>query len=256
MWLLGTSFLGLAILFQLVSLALAPLTVVQPLGAVALVITALVNARVSHARLDRKAVRAIVLCVAGIGLFVGTAAATTSSRPVRDAQLIAVLIILAVVLVAAGICFALARSRLGTIGYIFGAGILFGFVATLAKVIIDRVHTVIVTGTGFTSTDWLTAACLLGLAVAGGFGLFLVQKAYALGPPDLVVAGLTVIDPMIGVTIGIAVLGEATNAPLWAVPVFVVAGAIAVFGVIQLARHPAKVALRPATAARTGTPPA
>jgi hypothetical protein len=70
------------------------------------------------------------------------------------------------------------------------------------------------------------------------------------------VAGLTVIDPMIGVTIGIAVLGEATTAPVWAIPVFAIAGAIAVFGVIQLARHPAKVALRPGIAARTGAPPA
>lgn len=251
-WVLGTSFLGLAILFQLVSLALAPLTVVQPLGAVALVITALVNARVSHARLDRKAVRAIVLCVAGIGLFVGTATATTSSRPIRDAQLVAVLIILAVVLVVARVCFALARSRLGTMGYVVGAGVLFGFVATLAKVIIDRVHTVIATGSGFTSADWLTATCLLGLAAAGGAGLFLVQKAYAIGPPDLVVAGLTVIDPMVGITVGIIVLGEASNAPVWAVPVFAIAGATAVFGVLQLARHPAKVALNPATAARTG----
>jgi drug/metabolite transporter (DMT)-like permease len=249
-WLLGTALLGLSIVFQLVSLALAPLTVVQPLGAAALVITAVLNARATHARLDRAALRAIGLCVVGIGLFVTVAAGTTSSRPVRSPQLVAVLVILAVVLTIAGGVVLAFRSRLRTIGFVFGAGILFGFVATLAKVVIDRVHTLIASGEGFTSADWLTAACLLGMAAAGGLGMYLVQNAYAMGPPDLVVAGLTVVDPMVGVTIGIVVLGEATSAPLWAIPVFALAGAAAVVGVLQLARHPAQVALRAPRAAR------
>ena len=45
-WVLGTVLLGLAIVLQLTSL-FSPLIVVQPLGAVALVITAILNARVS-----------------------------------------------------------------------------------------------------------------------------------------------------------------------------------------------------------------
>lgn len=57
-WLLGTLCLGLAVVLQLFSLYLAPLTVVQPLGALALVITALVNARVTKVGLDGAAIRA------------------------------------------------------------------------------------------------------------------------------------------------------------------------------------------------------
>ncbi|MGN6204408.1 hypothetical protein [Humibacter sp.] len=38
-------------------------------------------------------------------------------------------------------------------------------------------------------------------------------------------------------SIGIIVLGEAATAPLWADFVFVAAGAIAVYGVIELSRH-------------------
>jgi threonine/homoserine efflux transporter RhtA len=49
---------------------------------------------------------------------------------------------------------------------------------------------------------------------------------------------LTVIDPMIGVTIGIVVLGEATQAPLWASFAFLAAAALGVFGVLQLSRRP------------------
>ena len=51
------------------------------------------------------------------------------------------------------------------------------------------------------------------------------------------VAGLTVIDPLVAILIGILVLGEAANAPLWAIAVFVGAGALAIFGVLSLARH-------------------
>jgi EamA domain-containing membrane protein RarD len=52
-----------------------------------------------------------------------------------------------------------------------------------------------------------------------------------------VVAGLTVIDPLVGVTIGIVVLGEASGAPLWAAVVFVLAGVVSIYGVFQLSKH-------------------
>jgi len=85
----------------------------------------------------------------------------------------------------------------------------------------------------------LTLLCLVGLVVAALLGSYFVQSAYSNGPPDLVVAGLTVIDPLVAVSIGIIVLGEASQAPLWAIFAFVVAGAIAIYGVLMLAKnHP------------------
>ncbi|HEY5222532.1 MAG TPA: DMT family transporter [Microbacteriaceae bacterium] len=241
-WMLGTVMLGLAIAFQLFSLYLAPLTVVQPLGVVGLVITSILNSRVSHTKLGRRAIRAIMFCVVGVALFVTTATLTTSSRPVRDSQLVTVLVILACVLLVLGLIFVLFRTKFTAFFYIIGAGILFGFVATLAKVVIDRVHTIIVSqvpGTGFhlMPGDWLTIVCVVGIIIASLFGTYFVQTAYASGPPDLVVAGLTVIDPIVGVTIGIVVLDEAASAPLWAALVFVVAGALAIYGVFQLAKY-------------------
>jgi drug/metabolite transporter (DMT)-like permease len=236
-WVIGTLMLGLAIVLQLTSLYLAPLTVVQPLGAVALVITAIVNARVTKSRLDRASVRAIVFCVVGVGLFVTIAALTTASRPILDAQLTIVLIVLGSVLAILIVFFIFGRRRFTATSYNVAAGVLFGFVATLAKVVIDRVHTLFEFGFHLMPADWLTIVCVLALIVAALSGSYFVQTAYASGPPDLVVAGLTVIDPMVGVTIGIVVLGEAAGAPLWAVFAFVIAGAIAIFGVFQLARH-------------------
>jgi drug/metabolite transporter (DMT)-like permease len=115
--------------------------------------------------------------------------------------------------------------------------VLFGFVATLAKVDIDRIQTIIAARRGLEVGDALTIVCLLGLILAGLLGSYFVQTAYSSGPPDLVVAGLTVIDPIVGVTIGITVLGEATNAPIWAAIVFVLSGILAIYGVFQLSKH-------------------
>jgi drug/metabolite transporter (DMT)-like permease len=236
-WVIGTVLLGLAIVFQLASLVLAPLTVVQPLGVVALVITSIVNARVSKTRLDARTIRSIAFCVGGVGLFVTVSALHNKTNAIGDTQLTIVVIILAIVLVTAALVFAFFRKKFTTIFYIVGAGILFGFVATIAKVVIDRVLTLLQSGFHLMPGDWLTIVLLLGLVCAALLGSYFVQTAYSSGPPDLVVAGLTVIDPLVGVTIGIVVLGEAQSAPLWAAIVMVIAGALAIYGVFQLSKH-------------------
>ncbi|HET7725521.1 MAG TPA: hypothetical protein VFK68_12835 [Propionibacteriaceae bacterium] len=242
-WLLGTLLLGLAIVLQLFSLYLAPLTVVQPLGAAALIVTVVVNARVMRQRLDAVSVRAVLLCILGVGAFVTVAAMTTTTRPVEGTQLVVVVSILGVLLLTLGLAFARLRRRLPRLFYVVGAGMLFGFVATLAKVLITRIQTIVQDAFHVSPTDWLTLVCFVGLVAAALFGSYLVQTAYSTGSPTLVVAGLTVIDPLVGVTIGIVVLGEAAGAPWWADIVFALAGALAVYGVYRLSVHnPAAVA--------------
>jgi drug/metabolite transporter (DMT)-like permease len=236
-WVIGTLMLGLAVVLQLTSLYFAPLIVVQPLGAVALVITAIVNARVSRVKLDAISIRAIALCVGGVALFVTVAAFTAKSKPITERELIIVLVILGVVLTAFALVFGFLRKRITPIFYIIGAGVLFGFVATLAKVVIDRVKTLALTDFDLTPTEWLTATCIVALILASALGSYFVQTAYASGPPDLVVAGLTVIDPVVAVSIGVVVLGEAAGAPPLSVLGFVIAGAVAIYGVFQLAKH-------------------
>jgi drug/metabolite transporter (DMT)-like permease len=228
-WVIGTLMLGLAIAFQLTSLAFAPLIVVQPLGAFALVITAIVNSRVSKVKLNKSSIIAICMCVGGVGLFVTVAAFTAVDKPVTNQNLVTILIILAVVLLLAAASFVFLRNRFKALFYIIAAGVLYGFVATLAKVVINRVQ--------HGNFEWLTVICLVGLLAAAGLGGYFVQNAYASGPPDLVIAGLTVVDPLIAVGIGIIVLGEASQAPAWAAIAFIVAGAVAIWGVFLLARY-------------------
>jgi drug/metabolite transporter (DMT)-like permease len=172
---------------------------------------------------------AISACVGGVALFVTVAALVGGEKPVSDIDLITILVMLGVVLLVFALGFVFFRRRSKAIFFILAAGIIYGFVATLAKVVINRIVN--------ENFDWLTILCVIALLAATGIGAYFVQTAYSSGPPDLVIAGLTVVDPMVAVAIGIVVLDEASGAPLWAVIGFAIAGAIAAWGVFQLARH-------------------
>jgi drug/metabolite transporter (DMT)-like permease len=228
-WIIGTVLLGVAILCQLSALAVAPLIVVQPLGAVSLVITTLLNAQATGHLPTKKSLTSIGLCVGGIFLFVMVAAIYATERHLSDVELLTVLAILLVVIILIGGAWVMLRRRMGALFYITAAGVLYGFVVTLAKVVIKRIQA--------SDFEWITIVCLIALIAAAAAGGYFVQTAYSSGPPDLVIAGLTVIDPIVAVLIAAIVLGEASNAPLWALIVFVVAGAIASYGVFLLAKH-------------------
>lgn len=236
-WVIGTLLLGLAVVFQLTSLYFAPLIVVQPLGAIGLIVTAIVNSRVSGVKLDRLSIRAIAFCVGGVALFVTIAAFTAKEKPINEAELVLILAILGGVILLFALALVFFRQRFTAILYIISGGVLFGFVATLAKVVIARIKTLFALHFQTGHVEWLTIGCLVLLIAAAALGSYFVQSAYANGPPDLVVAGLTVIDPVIAILIGIIVLGEASDAPIWAIPAFLVAAALAIYGVFQLAKH-------------------
>ena len=144
-------------------------------------------------------------------------------------QLITILVLFGVVTLALGALWLWRRQKLGALFYISAAGVMYGFVATLAKVIIERIKT--------GDFEWLTLTCLVALVLGAVIGAYFVQTAYSSGPPDLVIAGLTVIDPIVAIIIGLAILGEASGAPVWVYLAFTVVGGIAVWGVFQLARY-------------------
>ncbi|KAA9087084.1 DMT family transporter [Microbacterium radiodurans] len=234
-WVVGTVMLGLAIVCQLAALAFAPLILVQPLGAVSLVITTLLNARITGVKPTKRSVRSIIACVGGIFAFVTIAAFVATEKPIDQAQLITILALLAGVLLISGAVWLLVRKGAKPLFYIAASGIIYGFVATLAKVVIKRIQA--------GDFEWLTLLCLVALVVATAIGAYFVQTAYSVGPPDLVIAGLTVIDPIVAVIIGIVILQEAATAPVAALIGFVIVGAVAVYGVTSLARNHPQVVL-------------
>ena len=230
-WLSGTAFMGAGIVLQLAALTLAPLIVVQPIGAVALVITSLLNARSTKTRISRPTLIAVTFCTVGIAAFVAMASGVAHETVLNDDRLREVLGILLTILVIFGVLFFTIGKRMQALTYVAGAGVLYGFVATLAKVVIQRIYQ--------QQFELLTILCLVALIGAVSLGGWFVQNAYSSGPPDLVIAGLTVIDPLVAVSIGIVVLGEAKDAGFLTMLGWLISAVVAMIGVYLLSKvHP------------------
>lgn len=235
-WVIGTLMLGCAVVLQLGSLAFSPIIVVQPLGVVSLVLTTFLTMRATGIPFSRVKWLGLAMCVAGVGSFVTVAAFNARERVITQDELLTVFGVLAVIVVAYTVLFAMLRRRFKAIFYIVGAGVVYGFVSTLAKVTINRIQN--------DNFEWLTLVCLVSLLAGTVVGAYFVQTAYASGPPDMVIAGLTVIDPIVAVTIGVVVLREADGAPWPAFVAFLLCGIVAVMGVFVLERGqtPAEIA--------------
>lgn len=228
-WVFGTLLLTLAIVIQLISLGFAPLIVVQPLGVVAMVLTNVINSRVNGIAPDARVRGSIALAVLGIAIFVAFSAIYAFERAFSDSQLLFIMWLLGAVIVVVVASFVIFRQRLRAMFYIVAAGTLYGFVVTITKVLINRWQS--------NQVDAFMILCLAGIVVAALLGGYLVQTAYSVGSPDLVIAGLTVIDPLVAVAIAITVLGEADRFPPFALAGLAIGGALSVIGVVLLARH-------------------
>lgn len=243
-WLLGLGLLGLGTALNVGALTLATVTVVQPLGVIALVITTLLHAKHRHLRINKRTWGAIGLCTAGGAAFVLAAVAGTDptalARPAAEPLLVGMLCGLVVLF---GVMELFLRHRRISMFYVLAAGVLYGFVAVLVRLTMTRTLAL-----GLGSIHWFTVAMIVVAAVLGGW---MVQSAYSCGPPDLVIAGLTVIDPMIGVILGMSVLGEAgTRLTPSLGAVMGLAGLVAIVGVVLLSRHHPEVIERKAAARR------
>ena len=230
-WVSGTGLMFLGMLLQLGALSLAPLIVVQPIGAIALVITSLLNARYTKTKLNRATILAIGLSTFGVGGFVVTASQVAAQVELTDENLLRVLLLFVIILVAFAVLFFAFGKRAKALTFILGAGVLYGFVATLAKVTIQRLYQM--------DYDFLTLIAVVSMLGAILLGGWFVQNAYASGPPDLVIAGLTVVDPIVAIAIAIGILGEAKQATLGSGALFSGFGLLAIFGVYLLSKvHP------------------
>lgn len=243
-WLLGLGLLGLGTALNVAALTLAPVTVVQPLGVIALVITTLLHARHRHLRINKRTWGAIALCTGGGAAFVLAAVTGTDptalAKPGAEPLLVGLLCGLVVLV---GVMELLLRHRRISMFYVLAAGILYGFVAVLVRLTMTRTLAL-----GFGSIHWFTVVMIVVAAVLGGW---MVQCAYSCGPPDLVIAGLTVIDPMVGVILGMSVLGEAGARLTPSLgSVMGLAGLVAIVGVVLLSRHHPEVVERKVAARR------
>jgi hypothetical protein len=230
-WLLGLVALGSGALLHVSALGLAPLSVIQPMGVLALPVTVLLNAqRQGHSlqQLHRSAMFAVLASAGGAVGFVVLAAHSATATPVAETQEVRATQFVAVAVVTLAIVGVLTRSKIRCIAYAAGCAVAYGYVSLLMRGVAQAV------GNG-RLTD-MDLGPLLAIVVAMAVGGWLLQHSYASGPPDLVVACLTVIDPMVAVGLGIGLLGEADRADVSTVAGELLCAAVACTGVFALAR--------------------
>ncbi|TNC21316.1 DMT family protein [Amycolatopsis alkalitolerans] len=231
-WLAGLLALGSGAVLHACALGLAPLSVVQPVGVIALPMTVLLNFRQQgrHVRdLGRGLVLAVAAVTGGVGTFVLLAAGSATSTPVAPAdQLVATKLVGSGVLILAVLA-GLTRSKVRCVLAATGGAVAYGYVSLMTRGLVQQL--------GTTDLLHLDLMPVLGIAAAMVVGGWLLQHGYASGPPDLVVACLTVIDPIVAVGLGIGLLGEADRIGTGTAVGEIVCALVACAGVFALARY-------------------
>lgn len=226
-WLLGLVTLGAGAGMHAVSLAFAPLAVAQPIGVLTLVAITLVQARAERRTLTPGLITAVAASTCGIAGFVVLAAGDSELSVSPDgAAIVAVLSVL--VLVLAAVVFAVLgprRARCVALGV--AGGSCYGLVSVLVHMAGLQLRFGTLAG---------AVAPAIGMAVSALVGGWLVQHAYASGPPDIVMACTTVIDPLVAIGIGVVLLGESGNSGPLVAAGEVGCAVLAIAGVVTMAR--------------------
>ncbi|MGI5187969.1 hypothetical protein ACQEVI_07480 [Promicromonospora sp. CA-289599] len=231
-WQAGVALGGLAVLLHAIALLLAPLRVVQPVGVLAVPIAVLLTAARVRLRPPPGVVLGAALAVTGVVSFVIVSAGSVTSHPPEASAVVVACLVVAALVVLLTFAGLAARGWLRCVAYATAAATAFGLVSALVRAVSLSITSgeaeLLDTGT------LLAGAVILCVTVGGGW---LVQQAYAAGAPAVVVASLTVVDPIVAVLLGAVLLGEGAHTPLGLWLVMGVATAAAVAGVITLAKH-------------------
>ncbi|MEU4610967.1 hypothetical protein AB0H55_10860 [Streptomyces umbrinus] len=183
-------------LLHVVALRYGPLTLVQPLGALTLVVAVPLGALVARRRTSGTQWRGVALTLVGLtALLAATASGSAPADTLGTGEVLAVALV-ALGVIAVLVRFATGGSGLGGLAFAAASGIASGVGSTLAQKL----------AVGPTLSWSVAVVAVLTVAFASG-GLLLSQKAYrsGLGGP---LALLTLVNPVTASVIGIGLLGE------------------------------------------------
>lgn len=231
-WLLGLFTIVIGASAHIVALMLAPVTVVQPVGILAVPWAVLMAARIHRHTVTRAMWLAVSMTVAGIVVFTMLASTKASVETVLDPTAIA---IGCGVIMVMGTSLALLgwkgpvhlRCLMWASAGSFFYGLSAGMVKATSEVLKhDNFHV--------RPVFWVVVPFLLLSYAVGGF---MVQQALANGPAEITVGSMTTTDPIVAVSFGLVVLGEGVRiTPIVGVGM-ALAGVFAVWGVVVLSRH-------------------
>jgi drug/metabolite transporter (DMT)-like permease len=226
MWLFGTAALLVGYVLQAAALDRGRLAVIQPLLVTTIVFALPLGWWLTNQRVGRREVGGAAVIIIGLAAFTiyGDPAGGKDNAP-NDEWAIAIVVLCAI---CAGL---LVLGRHGTptrVAAVYGsvAGILFGLSAALTKPTVELLHE----GVGVMLSHWQCYA----LAVAGVLGFVLQQVSLGTGRLAPSVATVSVVNPIVGVFLGIAIFDERFSRPTWHVVVAIISLLLALGGAVLI----------------------
>jgi Magnesium transporter NIPA len=223
-WVAGIAIAGLGAALHATALGLAPLSVVQPIGVLAFALTTVMSVWIENIKLDRIAVLAVGASTLGTISFVLLAASEAKGTVVTPStETHATWLVAAAVATVAAVA-AINKGAVRCLAFATASGISFGYVSLLMRATIQQ----------FPQGQPFPVLGVAGIVAGILIGGWLVQHAYASGPPEVVIGCLTVIDPLVAVGLGIVLLGEAAGTTMSVGAGELVCAAVAAAGVVVL----------------------
>jgi drug/metabolite transporter (DMT)-like permease len=235
-WLLGLSLVGIGATAHIIGLMMAPVTVVQPVGILAVPWSVLLAARIFKHKVTRPMWIAVGMTVLGITIF--TVFAAAHAAPDTHVPPVQVLIGCIIVYLIGGTFGFLGwkgpsgrTGNLRSLMWATGGSFFYGLSSALIKTV-----TVMMREPGFHNNGvfWIIVPFLIGSYLFGGI---MIQQGYATGPAETVVASMTTTDPVVGVVFGLVILGEGALITAGAGVGMALAAALAIWGVVVLSKH-------------------
>lgn len=231
-WLAGLALIALGAGLHVVALVLAPVSVVQPIGVLGVPLAVIVAARRGHEHATRGVVAGIAISVVGTAAFVWLTAGKATSVPLTGETLVLAGILVGLLVGAAIMVAKVNQGWVRALACAFGGAAAFGLVAAGMRALSQ-----LIAGDFSRITQPVVIGTLLGIIAAAAIGGTLVQQAYTVGSPEVVLACVTVTDPFVAVLIGLMLLGEGKHMDPLTGFGMAAAAVVATVGVFVLARH-------------------
>lgn len=232
-WVLATGTVVLGLALQVVALAFAPLTLVQPLLVTGILFGTIFSAWLGRRRLDRQILLGAVACVIGLATFLSLARPSDSSTTLPGLpRLLPLAVVLAAIIAGClGVAVASRYARGARVAALaLATGVCYGVTAGLMKVVTGQIRA------GAPAEIFLHPAFYI-VCVLGPVGFLLSQNTFQHGvliAPALAV--ITIVDPLVGIAIGVSWLDERLDSSL---PVLVgqTISAVVLIGGVTLLAH-------------------
>ncbi|MFC0115265.1 DMT family transporter [Kibdelosporangium aridum] len=227
-WLMGQLAVIIGSALHFGALAFAPVTVIQPIGVLGIAVTTVASAKLDRAQLSLGTWLSLAAIVLGVGGFTSLAASNAQVTRVSDETAVLIAMIVGLLLMLLGLIGSIGHGLVRCLAFAAGGGVVFGF----ASVVIRLAALSLEHGN---PTDFPTGS-LIGAILSIPVAVWFIQQAHASGPPDLVVAALTLADPIVAIGIGYVALGEGAKTSTVATLAEGVCFLIAAIGIVVLPR--------------------